>query len=121
MFSARVSAVSSRRNSRFNFPKELDKLILACTSFGGKNHITPNLEVLMAFAATDEMNSSERIRKFMTPAFTDEFNARETETVEQVCRLREESRVPEKVYMAQLTAATGFDFENRVGQIKTIL
>ena len=100
------------------FPERLNKLILACTSFGGINHVTPDLEVLMAFASTEGMNTSERIRKFMAPAFTDDFNENHAETVEKVCRLREESAVPEKVYLAQLTAATTFDFENWVSGIK---
>ncbi len=100
-----------------SFPERLGKLILACTSFGGKNHVAPEWEILAAFASTDEMNTSERIRKFMIPAFTEEFNTDHAETVEKVCRLREESTVPEKIYMAQLTAATTFDFENRVGEI----
>ncbi len=72
----------------------------------------------MAFASTDGMNTSARIRKFMAPAFTDEFNENHAEIVEQVCQLREGSIVSEKVYTAQLTAATTFDFENRVGEIK---
>jgi pimeloyl-ACP methyl ester carboxylesterase len=101
-----------------SFPERLDKLILACTSFGGADHIAPDPEILMAFASTDGMNTSERIRKFMTPAFTDEFNKNHAETVEKVCRLREESAVPEQVYLAQLTAATTFDFEDRVSEIK---
>lgn len=101
-----------------NFPDRLDKLILACTSFGGAHHVPPDLEVLMAFASTDEMNTSERIRKFMIPAFTPEFTAEFPEIVEKVCRLREESVVPEKVYLAQLTAATTFDYKDRVNDIK---
>lgn len=100
------------------FPERLDKLILACTSFGGPNHVTPDLEVLMAFASTDGMNTSERIRKFMAPAFTDKFNAEHAETIEKVCRMREESNVPEEVYMAQLTAATTFNYEDRLGKVK---
>ena len=100
------------------FPGRLNKLILACTSFGGAHHVAPDLEILMAFASTDAMNTKDRIRKFMTPAFTDDFNKNHAVTVEKVCRLREESIVPEKVYTAQLTAATSFDFENRVNEIK---
>ena len=100
------------------FPERLNKLILACTSFGGAHHVAPDWEVLMAFASTDGMNTSERIRKFMTPAFTEEFNKNNAETVEKVCKLREESIVPESVYTSQLKAATTFDFENRVSEIK---
>jgi pimeloyl-ACP methyl ester carboxylesterase len=101
-----------------NFPEKLNKLILACTSFGGKNHVAPSLEVLSSFISVDDLNKSERIRKFIVPAFTPEFFAEHSETVEKVCRLRERNFVPETVYMQQLESATTFDAEKRVAQIK---
>jgi pimeloyl-ACP methyl ester carboxylesterase len=99
------------------FPERLNKLILACTSFGGKNHVAPDLEILMAFASTGDLNKSERIRKFMVPAFTPEFRLLHAETVEKICSLREQHVVPENVYMAQLAAATSFDAEQRAAGI----
>lgn len=100
------------------FPDRLDKLILACTSFGGANHVAPDMEILLAFVSTSDLNQSERIRKFMVPAFTSEFYAANREMVEYVCRLREENFVPENVYMQQLAAATSFDAEKRLSSIK---
>lgn len=100
------------------FPERLNKLVLACTSFGGANHVPPAWDVLLAFASTEEMNSSARIRKFMIPAFTPEFRSEHAETVEKVCRLREQNIVPENVYLAQLQAATTFDSEKRVAAIE---
>lgn len=99
------------------FPKRLDKLILACTSFGGARHVAPELEIMLAFAATEGMNSSERIRRFMTPAFTAEFAEQHPETVEKVCRMRAASPVSEKIYHAQLAAATTFDKSAEVAKI----
>lgn len=101
-----------------NYPERLNKLILVCTSFGGANHVAPELEVLTAFASTDGMNTSERIRNFMTPAFTSDFRGEQAEIVEEVCRLREQNVVPENIYLAQLQSATKFDAEQRVGEIK---
>lgn len=100
------------------FPERMNKLILACTSFGGANHVPPTWEILIAFASTEEMNSSERIRKFMIPAFTPEFRAENAEIVEKVCKLREQNIVPENVYLAQLKSATTFDAEKRAADIK---
>ncbi|MGC2237785.1 MAG: alpha/beta hydrolase [Pyrinomonadaceae bacterium] len=100
------------------FPERLNKLVLACTSFGGANHVPPAWEVLMAFASTEAMNSSERIRKFMIPAFTPEFRTENAEIVEKVCKLREQNIVPENVYLAQLQSATTFDAEKRAAGIK---
>jgi len=101
-----------------DFPERLNKLVLACTSFGGKNHVAPDLEVLAAFVAADDLNKHERVRRFMIPAFTPEFAASHGETIEKVCRLRTENVVPEKVYSAQMNAAVTFDAENRVSQIQ---
>ncbi len=99
-------------------PEKLDKLVLVCTSFGGRNHVAPDLEVLTAFASVDGLNSAERIRKFMIPAFTPKFTAANRETIEKVCELRLQNGVPENVYLAQLKTATTFDAERRVSQIK---
>lgn len=106
------------QNFALSFPERLNKLILACTSFGGTHHVAPDLEILMAFASTDEMNTKDKIRKFMIPAFTSEFKENHSETIEEVCRLREESMVPENVYKAQLIAATTFDYEISVREIE---
>ncbi|MDQ6785360.1 MAG: alpha/beta hydrolase [Acidobacteriota bacterium] len=100
------------------FPERLNKLILACTSFGGKNHVAPDLEILLAFASTENLNKSERIRNFMRPAFTPEFRAAHNDIVEKVCALREQNVVPEAIYLAQLQSATTFDAELRVREIK---
>lgn len=100
------------------FPERLNKLILACTSFGGKNHVLPsNFEVLTAFASTENLNSSERIRKFMIPAFTKDFVENNFEIVEKTCQLREQNEVPETVYLQQLQSATTFDLEAKVSNI----
>jgi pimeloyl-ACP methyl ester carboxylesterase len=100
------------------FPERLNRLILACTSFGGTNHVAPDLEVLAAFVAADDLNKEERVRRFMIPAFTPEFAAARGEIIEKVCRLRTENVVPEKVYSEQLNAAVTFDAERRVSQIR---
>lgn len=102
------------------YPERLNKLILACTSFGGKHHVLPdNFEVISAFSATENLNSSERIKKFMVPAFTRDFIENNFDVIEQVCKFREINIVPENVYLQQLQAATAFDMKNEVSQIET--
>jgi pimeloyl-ACP methyl ester carboxylesterase len=101
-----------------NHTKRVQKLILACTSFGGPNHVAPSMEVLMSFASTESLNSSERIRKYIQPAFNDEFWQNNLETVEKVCHLREENIVTEAVYFQQLQSAMTFNKENEVCKIK---
>lgn len=101
-----------------NHANRLKKLILSCTSFGGQNHVPPSMEVLMSFASTESLNSSERIRKYIQPAFTEEFWQSRQEIVEKVCQLREENIVPEAIYYQQLQSAMTFNKENEVSNIK---
>ena len=100
------------------YPERLNKLVLACTSFGGKNHISPSIEVLMAFASTENLNSLDRVRKYMIPAFTSEFVKNNAAEVDKVCHLREQNIVPEIVYFQQLQSATIFDAESRISKIE---
>lgn len=100
------------------FPARLDRLILACTSFGGARHVAPDWEILAAFVSADDLNKRERIRNFMIPAFTPAFRQTHAEVVESVCRMREQNAVPEKIYQAQLASATAFDAGRRVKKIK---
>ncbi|HVE58312.1 MAG TPA: alpha/beta hydrolase, partial [Pyrinomonadaceae bacterium] len=64
------------------FPERVDKLILACTTFGGANHVRPSDEILRSFTPNPNLTVAERIRKFIRPAFTDEFNSEHTDEVE---------------------------------------
>lgn len=100
------------------FPQRLNKLILACTSFGGAKHIAPGAEVLASFAPDPNMTLGRHIRKFLRPAFTAEFNARHADEVEKVCRLREANDVADAVYAAQLQTAFRFDTEHKIGAIE---
>ena len=100
------------------FPDRLGKLVLACTSFGGNRHVAPPVEVMRTFTAAAGMNSAERIRTNLGPAFQSEFAKRHPETVEEVCRLREANPLPEDVYYQQLNAAMTFDAADRVGEIR---
>lgn len=100
------------------FPERLDKLILACTTAGGANHIKPDIEILRSYTPDPSLTRSEQIRKFLRPAFTDEFNLGHADEVEKVFRLREENDVAEAVYLAQLETAFTFDCEDRVHAIE---
>jgi len=99
------------------YTDRVDRLILASTSFGGPNHVAPAMPVLAAFVSTDGLNTPDRIRKYMTVAFTPEYVQTDGVTIDRFCRLREESEVPKEVYMQQLQAALGFDVENEIARI----
>lgn len=100
------------------FPERLDKLILVCTSAGGTSHVRPGDEILQSFAPNSSMTVGERIRKFIGPAFTNEFNENHADEVEKVCQMREQNEVAEAVYLAQLQAAFAFDANESLGAIE---
>jgi pimeloyl-ACP methyl ester carboxylesterase len=101
-----------------SYPERLDKLILACTTAGGKRHVKPDIEILRSFTPDPRLPLGTRIRKFFRPAFTEEFSDEYAEEVEKVCRLREENEVTETTYSAQLQTAFTFDVEEKIGAIK---
>ncbi|HEX2640380.1 MAG TPA: alpha/beta hydrolase, partial [Pyrinomonadaceae bacterium] len=99
------------------YPMRLKKLVLASTSFGGPNHVAPSMEVLAAFASTEGLNTSERIRQYLTMAFSSGFLESDRDTVDQFCTLREDNPVPRDVYMQQLQSAMMFNAEDRIAAI----
>ncbi len=99
------------------FPERVEKLILACTSAGGANHVKPDIEILRSFAPDPALPLGEKIRRFIRPAFTDEFNAQNAAEVERVCQMRERNIVSDATYMAQLQTAFTFDAEGQIGSI----
>ena len=101
------------------FPERLSKLILVCTTAGGATHVKPTIEVLRSFAPDANLPLGEHIRRFLRPAFTEEFNREHSDEVERVCRLRESNPVAETVYFAQLHAAFNMDLEGKIGAIET--
>ena len=101
------------------FPERIDKLILACTTFGGVNHVKPAIEILRSFAPDPTLPLGEKIRRFIRPAFTDGYNREHAAEVEKVCRLREQNEVADAVYSAQLSSAFSLDTESRLGAIES--
>lgn len=101
------------------FPERVKKLILACTTAGGANHVKPDIEILRSFSPDPTLPLGEKIRRFIRPAFTDEFNEERADEVEKVCRMREQNIVSDAVYMAQLQVAFTFDTEENLSAIES--
>ena len=100
------------------FPDRVFKLILACTTAGGKDHVSPNIEILRLYTRDPAMPLGEQIRRFLRPAFTERFCSEHAEKFEKVCRLREENEVSDATYLAQLQTAFSFDVSDRLGEIR---
>ena len=100
------------------FPERVGNLILACTTAGGKNHVSPDIGILRSFTRDPEKPIGEQIRRFFRPAFTERFCSEHAEKFENVCRLREENEVSDATYLAQLQTAFSFDVSDRLGEIR---
>lgn len=101
------------------YPERVNKIVLACTSYGGPGHVPPSMEILTAFASTKGLNSKERIRQYLTMAFSPDFVIGSSNIVDDFCRLREQNNVPENVYLNQLASATMFDISPHIAEIKS--
>jgi len=97
------------------YPGKVDKLVLAATSAGGKDHIPMSQETLaQVLAASDE--SREIIRKKLALAYTKEYLSDE-KTLEHLVDLRiDNPQVPE-AYQAQAMAGVYFDRSEDVKNI----
>ncbi|HEX7177841.1 MAG TPA: alpha/beta fold hydrolase [Pyrinomonadaceae bacterium] len=99
-------------------PRNLGKLVLCCTSYGGARHLPPSASTLQAMASPHGLNTEERTRKNLRPAFAPEFLAGRPEEVEEVTALRLRHPVGELTHLAQVQAAATFDAEARVSRIE---
>jgi pimeloyl-ACP methyl ester carboxylesterase len=98
--------------------RNLVKLVLCCTSFGGARHLLPSESVLRAMASAEGLNTEERTRRNLRPAFAPKFLAERTEEVEEFIALRLRHPVGESAHRAQLQAAATFDAGSRVSRIE---
>lgn len=100
-------------------PRMLGKLVLCCTSFGGARHLPPSASTLQAMASAEGLNTEERTRRNLLPAFAATFLAERPEEVEEVIALRLRHPVSELTHLAQVQAAATFDAGARVSQIES--
>ncbi|MDT7778343.1 MAG: hypothetical protein QOC99_855 [Acidobacteriota bacterium] len=99
-------------------PRNLGKLVLCCTSSGGARHVLPSASTLQAMASAEGLNTEERTRKNLRPAFAPTFLARRPEEVEEVAALRLRHPVGELTHLGQVQAAAAFDAGARVSRIE---
>lgn len=99
-------------------PRMTRRLILACTSFGGRHHVPPSQEVLQAMGSLDGLNTEERARQHIHLAFSSSYIREHPEELERAIQLRLANPIPEHAYLGQLQAAIGFDAEARVSSIQ---
>ena len=96
----------------------LGKLVLCCTSFGGARHLLPSASTLQAMASVEGLNTEERTRRNLRPAFAAKFLAERPEAVEEFIAMRLRHPVGELTHFAQLQSAATFDAGARIARIE---
>jgi len=96
------------------YPDMTCTVTLCCTSFGGPNHVLPAAEVMIAMASMSDLNTDERVRRNLFPAFSPEFPRDHPESVDQLIEMRMANPVDERAYRWQIAAAMSFNAEGRV-------
>ncbi|GAC1446552.1 MAG: 3-oxoadipate enol-lactonase [Pyrinomonadaceae bacterium] len=103
----------------FAFPHKTASLILCCTSFGGMRHIPPAPEVLRAMTSSEGLGTKERIRRNLTPAFSTQFIAGQSNEFERFIKMRIDNPIADYTYLNQLQSAMTFDAESRLAAIQS--
>lgn len=101
------------------YPEKVSSLILCCTSFGGKNHVSPSAETLMAMSSFEDPNSEQRIRKNLKFALAQDFQTTKEEEFEKIVGLRLANPILYQAYLSQLQAAMTFDVEAKLKDLTT--
>lgn len=96
------------------YPEKVSSLILCCTSFGGRNHVSPSAETLLSMSSFQDPNSENRIRRALQFAFASEFQENNPKEFEKIVDLRLANPILTQAYLSQLQAAVTFDVEDKL-------
>lgn len=103
------------------YPEKVNKLILCCTSSGGKEHVPMSSEVLSLVLKNDG-DPLELLKEKLTLAYTERY-LHDSNNVNYLLKLRLENPQPPSAYQAQAMAGIGFDQTANVTKItsKTLI
>jgi pimeloyl-ACP methyl ester carboxylesterase len=100
------------------YPERVDKLVLACTAFGGPNMVPLPLEAIRALTPDMTVPPRERFKRSMPVAFADRSWPNEhREEFEQILDWRCEHVQPPEAALAQMQAGLTFNAEQRLSHV----
>ncbi|MHA1595260.1 MAG: alpha/beta fold hydrolase [Candidatus Baldrarchaeia archaeon] len=102
-----------------NYPERVEKLILGCTTCGGKRFVPPSEEVLQSLMKVPSVPPEEAARKYIVPTlFTKEIIEKRKDLVEFFVKVYCIAPTPEHAYRRQLEAILRHDTCDRLHKIK---
>ncbi len=98
-------------------PERVDRLVLACTAFGGPEMVPIPEETRRLMAPDPSLQPEERIRKAMAPAFAPGYAEAHPEVVDEIVRMRLAALQPPEAWLRQALAVASFDSSTRLGEL----
>ncbi|MHB1420650.1 MAG: alpha/beta fold hydrolase [Bacillota bacterium] len=99
------------------YPERVNKLILVCTTCGGRQSVQATPEA-MALLADRNVPDDELKRRRLKLSYPDEWVASHPTEVEEYWELSNKNPMPDDVYARQLKAAMRFNTYDRLGEIQ---
>lgn len=100
-----------------DYPERLDRLVLACTGFGGPEMVPIPAETQMLMVPDLSLPPDQRIRRSMAPAFAPGYPEANPEVVDAIVAMRLAAPTPIDCWTRQAQAAAGFDISAGLGSI----
>jgi pimeloyl-ACP methyl ester carboxylesterase len=99
-------------------PERVDRLVLGCTSSGGKGFTMPTAEAVEHMTLTRGKSDEEIARQTMSILFAPRFREEHPEEIEAMVRRFVDSPTPRKPFTQQFWAAIGHNCLERLPQIR---
>lgn len=100
------------------YPERVDRLVLGCTSSGGKGFTMPSADAVRDMTLARGKSNEEIARQTMSILFAPGFMKEHPETIEAMVRRFVDSPTPRKPFTQQFWAAIGHDCHERLPQIR---
>ncbi|MFH2203149.1 MAG: alpha/beta hydrolase [Elusimicrobiota bacterium] len=100
-----------------NHPQKVRKLILGCTSAGGRRAVLMRLERIKKFMANEGLSPEEILRKDMDIYFSDNFIADNKESIDEFVARSLRNYQPADAFIRQFEACRKQDTLDRIGAV----
>lgn len=98
-------------------PERVTKLVLGCTSFGGRTALPPEPEVLAAFATVGQGDAEATVRLLLSLNFSEKFVTERADVVEQIVQYGLANRMTKTGFQGQVGAVMGHRTASRINAI----
>lgn len=99
-------------------PERVTKLVLGCTSFGGRTGLPPEPEVVAAFASIGQGGAEATVRRLLATNFSPRFLTERADVVEELVQYGLANRMTPAGFQGQLAAVAAHDAAARASGVR---